>query len=248
MDSSLSLVTSEKLCYTEKRVIIRPCRHPGRRERNADMEGKFIVFEGLDGSGKSTQIRYLEQRLKELGRAVDVTAEPTVSALGGLVRDALCGYTPRTGAEIAALFMADRVQHNMNPVWGIQKMLRDGRDVICDRYYYSSLAYQGTVTDPDWVAHINMDCPEIRKPDLCIFLDVDYERCRRRMEEGRAFLEIYENDESMIATRNRYYRIFEELKDVDRIVIVDADRPIEEVAEDVFRAVEPLFSEENTAE
>ena len=58
------------------------------------MAGKFIVFEGLDGSGKSTQIRCLEQRLRDMGRRVDVTAEPTVSALGGLVRDALSGFTP----------------------------------------------------------------------------------------------------------------------------------------------------------
>ena len=206
------------------------------------MAGKFIVFEGLDGSGKSTQIRCLEQRLRDIGRRVDVTAEPTVSALGGLVRDALSGFTPRSGGEIAALFMADRVQHNVNPVWGIQKMLASGFDVICDRYYYSSMAYQGTVTDPDWVERINLDCPEIRRPDLCVFLDVDYERCRRRMEEGRAFLEIYENEASMIATRRRYYAVFEELKERDRIAVIDADRPVEEVAEDVFRAVLPLFS------
>ena len=206
------------------------------------MAGKFIVFEGLDGSGKSTQIRCLEQRLRDMGRRVDVTAEPTVSALGGLVRDALSGFTPRSGGEIAALFMADRVQHNVNPVWGIQKMLASGFDVICDRYYYSSMAYQGTVTDPDWVERINLDCPEIRRPDLCVFLDVDYERCRRRMEEGRAFLEIYENEASMIATRRRYYAVFEELKERDRIAVIDAGRPVEEVAEDVFRAVLPLFS------
>ena len=206
------------------------------------MAGKFIVFEGLDGSGKSTQIRCLEQRLRDMGRRVDVTAEPTVSALGGLVRDALSGFTPRSGGEIAALFMADRVQHNVNPVWGIQKMLASGFDVICDRYYYSSMAYQGTVTDPDWVERINLDCPEIRRPDLCVFLDVDYERCRRRMEEGRAFLEIYENEASMIATRRRYYAVCEELKERDRIAVIDAGRPVEEVAEDVFRAVLPLFS------
>ena len=206
------------------------------------MAGKFIVFEGLDGSGKSTQIRCLEQRLRDMGRRVDVTAEPTVSALGGLVRDALSGFTPRSGGEIAALFMADRVQHNVNPVWGIQKMLASGFDVICDRYYYSSMAYQGTVTDPDWVERINLDCPEIRRPDLCVFLDVDYEHCRRRMEEGRAFLEIYENEASMIATRRRYYAVFEELKERDRIAVIDAGRPVEEVAEDVFRAVLPLFS------
>ena len=213
-----------------------------RTYKNPVQRGFFISIEGLDGCGKSTQIRCLEQRLRDMGRRVDVTAEPTVSALGGLVRDALSGFTPRSGGEIAALFMADRVQHNVNPVWGIQKMLASGFDVICDRYYYSSMAYQGTVTDPDWVERINLDCPEIRRPDLCVFLDVDYERCRRRMEEGRAFLEIYENEASMIATRRRYYAVFEELKERDRIAVIDAGRPVEEVAEDVFRAVLPLFS------
>ena len=62
------------------------------------------------------------------------------------------------------------------------------------------------------------------------------------MEEGRAFLEIYENEASMIATRRRYYAVFEELKERDRIAVIDSDRPVEEVAEDVFRAVLPLFS------
>lgn len=73
--------------------------------------------------------------------------------------------------------MADRVAHNVNPINGIGKLLSEGRVVLCDRYYYSSLAYQGTVTDPEWVFRINIDCPEIRKPDLCVFLDLDDEEC-----------------------------------------------------------------------
>ena len=208
------------------------------------MEGKFIVFEGLDGSGKSTQIRLLAERLRAMGRSVAVTAEPTSSAIGGLVRDALSGFTPRSGAEIAALFMADRVQHNVNPVWGIRTLLAQGRDVICDRYYYSSLAYQGTVTDPDWVRRMNLDCPEIRRPDLCVFLDVDLERCRQRMAADRAFLEIYENEASLAATRQRYYELFRALEGTDTVCVVDAVRPPEEVAEDVFSVVLPLLTGE----
>ena len=208
------------------------------------MQAKFIVFEGLDGSGKSTQIRLLEERLVKLGRKVAVTAEPTASATGGLVRDALCAFTPRTGAEIAALFAADRVAHNTNPVWGIEKMLKDGRDVICDRYYYSSMAYQGSVTDPDWVRDMNLNCPEIRKPDLCVFLDVDYERCCERMEGDRAFREIYENRDALKKIRKRYFETFEELRERDNIVVIDAARAVEDVAADVFSAVETLFSME----
>ena len=142
-------------------------------------------------------------------------AEPTASTTGGLARDALSGFTPRTGAEIAALFMADRVAHNVNPINGIGKLLSEGRVVLCDRYYYSSLAYQGTVTDPEWVFRINIDCPEIRKPDLCVFLDLDDEECLRRMEQGRSYREIYENENSLLAVRRRYYEIFRRLEHRD---------------------------------
>ena len=205
------------------------------------MSGKFIVIEGLDGSGKTTQLHALAANLRALGRAVAETAEPTTNATGGLIRDALSGFTPRTGAEIVALFMADRVAHNMNPVNGIQKQLAKGRDVLCDRYYYSSLAYQGTVTDPEWVYHINIDCPEIRRPDLCVFLDLSDEECLRRMERERSYREIYENENSLLAVRRRYYDIFRRLEHRDNICIVDAARSPEEVAKDVFSAVKSLL-------
>lgn len=205
------------------------------------MSGKFIVIEGLDGSGKTTQLHALAANLRSLGRAVAETAEPTTNATGGLIRDALSGFTPRTGAEIAALFMADRVAHNMNPVNGIQKQLTEGRDVLCDRYYYSSLAYQGTVTDPEWVYHINIDCPEIRRPDLCVFLDLSDEECLRRMERERSYREIYENENSLLVVRRRYYDIFRRLEHRDNICIVDAARSPEEVAKDVFSAVKSML-------
>lgn len=208
------------------------------------MSGKFIVIEGLDGSGKSTQIRLLSQRLRGLGRRVYETAEPTPSATGGLVRDALSGLTPRSGAEIAALFMADRVAHNSNPVNGISVMLQKGYDVICDRYYYSSLAYQGTVTDPDWVYHINVDCPEIRRPDLCVFLDLSDEECLRRMDSGRAVREIYENASALLAIRQSYHRVFQRLDGRDLVRVVDAARSPEAVAEEVFAAVKAVFGED----
>lgn len=205
------------------------------------MNAKFIVIEGLDGSGKSTQIKRLAESLRSMGRSVAETAEPTPTAIGGLVRDALAGYPTRTPEEIAALFMADRVAHNTDPVRGINKMLADGKDVICDRYYYSSLAYQGSVTDPEWVARINLDCPAIRKPDLCIFLDLDYAACCHRMERDRSFREIYETEEMLNAVRKRYFDAFDRLKSRDNIVIVDAGRTVEEVAADILAAVQAVL-------
>ena len=100
----------------------------------SESRGRLIVFEGIDGAGKTTQIDLLEKRLKEEGRRVFRTAEPTESVSGGLLRDALGGVSKRSACELAAMFLFDRIFHNVNPVCGIQKMLDDGYDVICDRY------------------------------------------------------------------------------------------------------------------
>jgi len=205
------------------------------------MAAKFIVIEGLDGSGKSTQIALLADKLRACGRSVAVTAEPTESALGGLIRDALSGCAPRTGTELAALFLADRIAHNVNPVWGIERLLRDGFDVVCDRYYYSSFAYQGQYTDEEWVFEMNLRCPDIRRPDLCLFLDLDFEKARARMDGARAHREIYENEKTMRATRERYRAVFRRLEGRENIRLVDASRTVSEVSEEIFGYVKALL-------
>ena len=199
--------------------------------------GKFIVFEGIDGAGKTTQINLLANYLREQGRTVYCTAEPTETVSGGLLRDALSGATRRTICEMAAMFVFDRINHNVNPVNGIQKMLADGFDVICDRYYYSSLAYQGSGTDPEWVGNMNLNCPEIMRPDICIFLDLTPEQSMARINRGRATQEIYENEEKLTQVRNQFYRVFEDLKDRDNIQIVDAYRAVEEIHQDIVALV-----------
>ena len=199
--------------------------------------GKFIVFEGIDGAGKTTQINLLANYLREQGRAVYCTAEPTESVSGGLLRDALSGATRRTICEMAAMFVFDRINHNVNPVNGIQKMLAEGFDVICDRYYYSSLAYQGSGTDPEWVGNMNLNCPEIMRPDVCIFLDLTPEQSMARINRNRATQEIYENEEKLTQVRNQFYRVFEDLKDRDNIQVVNAYRPVEEIHQDIVALV-----------
>ena len=199
--------------------------------------GRFIVFEGIDGAGKTTQINLLAKYLSEQGRAVYCTAEPTETVSGGLLRDALSGVSRRTVCEMAAMFVFDRINHNVNPVNGIQKMLADGFDVICDRYYYSSLAYQGSGTDPEWVSNMNLNCPEIMRPDVCIFLDLTPEQSMARINRGRATQEIYENEEKLTQVRNQFYRVFEQLRERDNIQIVDAYRSIEEIHQDIVALV-----------
>lgn len=198
----------------------------------------FIVFEGLDGSGKSTQISMLKDKLKLMGRKVYVTAEPTNSATGGLIRDTLSNNYKREPSELASLFLTDRISHNVNPVWGIQKFLQNGTDIICDRYYYSSFAYQGLGTNLQWIMDMNLNCPQIMKPDLCIYLDVDPKRCKRRVDSERAHLEIFENDEEVMQkTRMQFFEVFKKLNSSENIRIVDANRPLNVVADEILTIV-----------
>ena len=208
----------------------------------SEQRGRFIVFEGIDGAGKTTQITRLAERFRAEGRRVLVTAEPTVSVTGGLLRDALGGISKRTAGEMAAMFVLDRIFHNVNPVTGIEKMLADGVDVICDRYYYSSLAYQGSETDFDWVADMNLNCPEIRRPDCCIFLDLTPEQSLERISVGRVSREIYEEESRLQAVRDKFFHVFDLLKTRDTIRVINASDSVDEVATRVAAAVEEVFA------
>ena len=202
--------------------------------------GRVIVFEGIDGAGKTTQIELLAQALRAEGRLVYQTAEPTESVSGGLLRDALGGVSKRTACEMAAMFVLDRIFHNVNPVSGIEKMLADGIDVICDRYYYSSLAYQGSEIEGDWVWRMNLDCPEIRHPDLCIFLDLTPEQSMERINRGRVTHEIYETEDRLRRVRDRFLGVLGTLQKLDRICVVDAARPIPEIHQEIVSLVKQM--------
>ncbi len=195
------------------------------------MRGQFIVFEGIDGAGKTTQIKMLAERLEKQGRTVYITAEPTTSATGKMLRTALSGADKRTPAEMAALFVLDRIGHNIE----IEELLEKGVDVICDRYYYSSLAYQGSQTDFSWVRDMNLHCPEIRKPDICVFLDLEPKVSLARIGSRNISTEIYETEEILAAVRAQFYAAFEALG--DKVAIIDAAADIETVADRINAAL-----------
>ena len=205
-------------------------------------KGKFIVFEGIDGSGKTTQINKLCEYLESKGRKVYVTSEPTISMTGGILRDALSGVSKRTSCEMAAMFVLDRIFHNVNHKKKKKKMLNEGYDVLCDRYYYSSLAYQGSETDYEWVKRMNLDCPELRTPDACIFLDLTPEESLERISKGRATTEIYETKEKLTAVRNTFLNVFEELKENpnEHIYIISAFGDVETVAKRISAAMDEI--------
>ena len=198
----------------------------------------FIVFEGIDGAGKTTQINLLADALRAKGYDPYVTAEPTGMQTGKEIRRVLSGALQKTPTQVAAMFVQDRIDHNVDPEQGIEAMLAAGKAVICDRYYYSSLAYQGSLTDFDWVMAANCTCPEIRHPDLCIFLDLSPEESMKRITKGRTSTEIYEKAETLATFRARYMEVFEKLSaQGEKIAIIDASGTIQEAADAIWSAV-----------
>ena len=204
-------------------------------------KGLFIVFEGIDGAGKSTQAKLLASALESAGKKVYMTAEPTELPSGKALREVLGGKVKKTPCEIALMFAEDRVAHNTDSELGIEKMLSEGAYIICDRYYYSSLAYQGSEVDYDWVKALNTRCPDIRHPDLCIFLDLSPTESMKRISIGRDSTEIYENEETLSTVRNTFMKVLEDMKKEDKIAIIDASGDIENVASAILDAVKSIL-------
>ena len=200
--------------------------------------GRFIVFEGIDGAGKSTQVELLKKRLEAAGRRVSVTAEPTELESGRALRRALSGETPKSECQMAAMFVIDRIAHNVEPETGIRAVTEGGSDLICDRYYYSTLAYQGQTTDYGWVKAMNLECPEIKRPDLCIYLDLLPEQSLARIRKRGEAAEIYENMERLTAVRRAFLTVIDDLRENgERIYVVDASRDPETIADEIFDIV-----------
>ena len=203
--------------------------------------GLFIVFEGIDGSGKTTQVKMLSEQLEAMGRKTHITAEPTTLPTGKALREALGGRVPKSECEMAVMFVEDRIAHNITAEVGIDALLAAGVDVICDRYYYSSLAYQGQATDYQWVKKMNIDCPQIRRPDVCIYIDLLPEQSLERISKGRDSVEIYENVDTLTRVRNQFLSVIEDLAVTDNIHVVNGYRTPDEVSADICAIVKDMI-------
>ena len=206
-------------------------------------KGKFIVFEGTDGSGKSTQIKLLEEYLAGKGVSCVRTSEPTHSSFGALLRDCLTGRMDTDEHAIAALFAADRLDHVLNPANGMKKTIEEGVTVLCDRYYISSLAYNGGFVSTDWVFELNRQAMRSLRPDLTIFLDIDPEEAMSRVTK-RGEPERYETLARQKLIRDKYFQIFDRLKGEENIVIVKNEGGVTETQEKVRALVDALFDKE----
>jgi len=196
-------------------------------------KGVFIVIEGLDGSGKTTQATLLAIKLSE-NHKVLCTAEPSHGKIGTFIRND-CLYEERrlpTEAE-ALLFAADRIEHMKNE---LAPALSEGKIVICDRYIYSSLAYQGGAgLSLDWIKTINARALE---PDFALYIDVPPERVLGRLKRKRSVMETLE-------TQKKVREIYLKYVEKGELIIIDGNRSKEIVAEELCSKVLNLLKKAN---
>jgi dTMP kinase len=192
-------------------------------------KGIFIVIEGLDGSGKTTQAILLAKKLEETHKLL-LTAEPSQGKIGVFIREG-CLYEEKrlpTEAE-ALLFAADRIEHMQNE---ITPALDQGKLVICDRYVYSSLAYQGSAgLSLDWIKTINA---RALQPDFSIFIDVSPEQVLERLKRKKSVMETLE-------TQRKVREVYLKFVEKGDLVRVDGDKPKTAVADALYTTILDLL-------
>jgi dTMP kinase len=201
------------------------------------MKNSFIAFEGIDGSGKSTQVKILSDNLKKAGHKVYVTCEPTNSPIGSVIRNIFSHRMEADHRTIAALFVADRLDHLLNKTNGILKKMEEGYTVITDRYYFSSYAYHGTHMSMDWVIEANSLSAELLRPDLNIYIDIPPEVSMHRLAKGRNSMDLYETLENLKQVRACYLEAFAKLGARESIFSVDGNRESDQIAREIWEQV-----------
>jgi len=185
--------------------------------------GAFICIEGLDASGKTTHTHYLVDDLRRRGFKAMYTTEPSPGKIGEFIRAYVLHRKRRVSSVVEALlFAGDRVDHIERLV---KPALQKGKIVVCDRYLYSSLAYQGAAgLNLDWIRQINRNA---LTPDLAIYLDVPPEIVLKRMRRKKSVME-------RLQIQRRVEEIYLRLVEDGLLVRVDGNRAKDEVSKSIL--------------
>lgn len=190
----------------------------------------YIVLEGIDGAGKSSQAKLLNEWLTKKGFKTKMIVEPTKSEIGKLIRKEL--LNPESTNDInqqmlTLLFAADRLTLKKE----IINSKNDGTILISDRSFYSSICYQNNSSvKSEWIYDVNTYTP---RPDLTVILDLSEEEAIKRCDKE----EVFENIDFLQKTRNNYLNL---LKTENNIVIVDAGNSIDDVQQEIRKIVEKI--------
>ncbi len=186
-------------------------------------KGVFICIEGLDASGKTTHARRLVEDLRQRGFDAIHTTEPSPGEIGEFIRTYVLQRKKRVPSVVEALlFAVDRVDHVETK---IKPALQRNKIIVCDRYMYSSLAYQGAAgLDLNWIMEINKNA---LTPDLAIYIDVPPEVVVKRIKRKKSVME-------RLQIQRKVHEIYMKLVEEGRLMRVDGNRPEEEVSKDIL--------------
>lgn len=199
--------------------------------------GRFVVLEGIDGSGTTTQAARLAASLRAAGHAVVSTREPSDGPLGVVLRQALTRrLVGLSDQALALLFAADRLDHLASVV---EPALAEGKVVVSDRYVLSSLAYQGMRLPLSWVETLNAAA---RPADLTLYLEVDPRTAARRRQGRGGAAELFDADEVQRAVARAYGRVVRKHARAQRVVRVDGRAAPDEVAREILSRVRTVLS------
>lgn len=208
------------------------------------MEKKlFIVFEGIDSSGKSTQADLLKDYFLAREESAVISSEPSNGIIGNLIRQALKQRIIFSrdrnlfDQQMAYLFAADRHDHLYNDIDGVFKLIKNNYHVISTRYYFSSLAYNcDTVEQFEFIKKLNNSFPN---PDITVYLDIPIEISLARLKE-RSLQEIYENKTKLTQVREQYRQIF---NDYDgQVIILDGTQEKYQIHQQIIQFILTNFT------
>ena len=226
-------------------------------------KNKFIVFEGIDGCGKTTQIKRLTDHFRKEGVPCLLTKEPTNGPLGNLARRAVCGlwdtpedftsartsnladassfpgtplpYPPKAAPTPEALALLFAADRAEHIARTIRPALESGSHVFCDRFVYSNIAYQGMEISVGNVLAYNE--PFLIYPDLTLFIDTPPEECTRRIIAAKRSLEVYDGTKIAHRIRAAYFEAFKLYGNRMPVVIIDGSHHEEEVFNKILEAI-----------
>jgi dTMP kinase len=204
------------------------------------MRGKWIVLEGLDGAGTTTQSQALADFLRAtLGEdRVFQTAEPTGGPFGQICRKALRGELPLEKETLALCFTADRSDHLRKPE-GVLTHLERGDWVVMDRYLYSTLAYQDGLCR-DWLLSL---CSQFPRPDLLVFLETPVEECLARLSSRGKPVELFEKREALESISESYEWVLQAETPRTRLLRLDGTAPVDSLSHQIAEAVREWLPE-----
>lgn len=202
----------------------------------------FIVFEGIDSCGKTTQAELLKNYFKSRKEQVVISPEPSNGIIGNMIRQALKQRITFSSnqylfdEQMAYLFAADRHDHLYNDIDGVFKLIKDNYHVISTRYYFSSLAYN--CENKEKFAFIQKLNDRFPYPDLTIYIDIPVEVSLKRLQE-RSLKEVYETQDKLTKVSQQYQQIFKDYQ--GKAIAIDGTQDIQEIHQEIVSFINTNF-------